>query len=94
MKGISRKEFIQHSSVAALIAVTGFSFGEKKKMPPLAFSTIATPGWTLQESISYAGDHGFKGIEIRGVHGEMDLLKVDVFSSSEERKKILQLLKK
>jgi sugar phosphate isomerase/epimerase len=40
---------------------------------PLAFSTLGCPKWTWPEILDFAAQHGFSGIELRGLLGEMNL---------------------
>lgn len=40
---------------------------------PLAFSTLACPGWDLPQILTFARDHGFAAVELRGLQGNMDL---------------------
>ena len=42
----------------------------------LGFSTLGCPGWPYETIVTNAREYGFDGFEIRGVMGEMDLLKV------------------
>lgn len=60
--------------------MTGSSFILKKKNPLLGFSTIACPDWTFAQIAEFAALHGYTGIEVRGLHQEMDLPKCSEFS--------------
>ena len=42
----------------------------------LGFSTLGCPSWPYPTIVDRAREYGFDGFEIRGVMGEMDLLKV------------------
>ena len=42
----------------------------------LGFSTLGCPGWPYAAIVAKAREYGFDGFEIRGIMGEMDLLKV------------------
>ena len=42
----------------------------------LGFSTLGCPSWPYPTIVARAREYGFDGFEIRGVMGEMDLLKV------------------
>lgn len=74
-------------------AVTGSSFILKKAKPRLAFSTIACPDWTFPQIVDFAALHDFDGIEMRGLHGELDLTKCKEFSSLQDIKTTLSLMK-
>lgn len=39
----------------------------------IGFSTLACPGWDLQSVVAAAAEHGFDGVELRGLGGELDL---------------------
>jgi sugar phosphate isomerase/epimerase len=80
MRPASRKEFLQTSAVLLAAAVTGTSFDVKKKKPLLAFSTLGCPDWTFKQITDFAVQHGYKGIEIRGIQRELDLTKRNEFT--------------
>ncbi|WP_121356563.1 sugar phosphate isomerase/epimerase family protein [Flavisolibacter nicotianae] len=94
MNPISRKQFLQNSSffLAALAAgpVLGFS---RKPEPVLAFSTLGCPDWSFQQITDFAAQHGYKGIEVRGIRRQMDLPLCEEFRSEEARKKTLAIMK-
>lgn len=46
---------------------------------PLAFTTLACPGWSWEQIVQKAVDYGYQGLELRGVEGEMDLPKAAPF---------------
>jgi sugar phosphate isomerase/epimerase len=89
----TRKEFLQTSAVLLAAILTGSSFDYKKKKPLLAFSTLGCPDWTFEQIVNFAVQHGYKGIEVRGIQRQMDLPKCNEFSSEENRKKTLALMK-
>ncbi len=43
------------------------------------FSTLGCPAWSFDEILSRAKAYGFSGFEVRGIQGEMDLLKIPEF---------------
>ena len=45
----------------------------------LSFSTLGCPAWSYQDILRRAAEYGFNGIAIRGLNGELDLVKVDEF---------------
>ena len=45
-------------------------------MMKLGFSTLGCPDWPYATIVAKAREYGFDGFEIRGLMGEMDLLKV------------------
>ena len=49
---------------------------------PLAFSTLACPDWSWEQTVQKAVEYGYQGIELRGVEGEMDLTKAAPFTGS------------
>ncbi len=93
MSQSTRKEFIQTSAVLLAALLTGSSFDFKKKKPLLAFSTLGCPDWTFEQIVNFAVQHGYKGIEVRGIQREMDLPKCKEFNSEENRMKTLDLMK-
>src|SRR5262249_26952687 len=42
----------------------------------LSFSTLGCPAWSYQDIVRRAAEYGFDGITIRGLNGELDLVKV------------------
>ena len=89
----TRKEFLQTSAVLLAAILTGSSFDFKKYKPLLSFSTLGCPDWTFQQITSFAVQHGYKGIEVRGIQRQMDLTKCPEFSTEENRKATLALMK-
>ncbi|MCL2833552.1 MAG: sugar phosphate isomerase/epimerase [Treponema sp.] len=49
----------------------------------LAFSTLGCPDWTFAQILENGQKMGFKGIEIRGIEGEMDVAKIKYFQPSQ-----------
>ena len=45
-------------------------------MMKLGFTTLGCPDWPYATILARAQEYGFDGFEIRGMMGEMDLLKV------------------
>jgi sugar phosphate isomerase/epimerase len=48
----------------------------------LAFSTLGCPGWSWTHILQNADRLGYRGLELRGVAGEMDLPKVPEFQGT------------
>ena len=92
MRQSTRKEFLQTSAVLMAAALAGSSFDIKKKNPLLSFSTLGCPDWTFQQIVDFAVQHGYKGIEVRGIQRQMDLAKCDIFNT-ENIQATLQLMK-
>ncbi|MGV3657702.1 MAG: sugar phosphate isomerase/epimerase family protein, partial [Chitinophagaceae bacterium] len=69
------------------------SFNYKKKNILLSFSTLGCPDWTLQQIVDFAVQHGYKGIEVRGLQRQMDLTKCPEFATEDARRKTMQLMK-
>lgn len=81
----SRREFLTTSSVLLggllylpAYAKTGYS-------PKLSFSTLGCPDWNFDKITAFAAEHDYKGLEIRGIQRELDLVKSPVFSSASAR---------
>ena len=83
MPQTTRKEFLQTSAVLLATIFTGTSFDFKKNKPLLSFSTLGCPDWTFQQIASFAVQHGYKGIEVRGIQRQLDLTKCPEFSTEE-----------
>jgi sugar phosphate isomerase/epimerase len=93
MNPVTRKEFIQTSALALVGLVTGSSFDLRKKDPLLSFSTLGCPDWTFQQITDFAVQHGYKGIELRGIQRQMDLTLCPEFKTEENRKATMVLMK-
>lgn len=79
---VNRRNFIRQSSALAGGVLLGVSsMAQGKKAPNLSFSTLGCPKWTLPQILEFGAGHGYSGIEIRGILGEMNLLKRPEFSS-------------
>ncbi|MDQ3279723.1 MAG: sugar phosphate isomerase/epimerase [Bacteroidota bacterium] len=93
MTPYSRKEFL-HITGAAL-AASAFSpltaFGKKKHL--LSFSTLGCPDWTFQQITDFAAQHGYRGIEVRGLLRQMDLPQCPEFNTPENRKATMAKMK-
>jgi sugar phosphate isomerase/epimerase len=93
MKPISRKKFVQTSALLLAALAGGSAFAAKGKEPRLSFSTLGCPDWTFEQIVRFAAQHGYKGLEIRGIQRQMDLPLVPEFSTIEARKKTLAMMK-
>src|SRR5215469_18127903 len=79
----NRREFLKVSSAAlGATALSPILFAETKPSRiPIAFSTLGCPAWDWPKILSFAHDHGFSAIELRGLQGSMDLPSNPIFSS-------------
>lgn len=93
MAPVSRKEFLQTSALLFASLVAGSSFGFAQRKPLLSFSTLGCPDWTFEQITSFAAQHGYKGLEIRGLQRQMDLTLCPEFNSEKARKRTLALMK-
>jgi sugar phosphate isomerase/epimerase len=89
----SRRQFLQSSAVLVTAAMIGSSFDLKKKDLPLAFSTLGCPDWTFQQITDFAVQHGYTGIEIRGIQRQLDLGKCNEFSSAANIAATMKMMK-
>ncbi|MEQ1586159.1 MAG: sugar phosphate isomerase/epimerase family protein [Cyclobacteriaceae bacterium] len=76
----SRRDFLQTSAALITASLGASAFVFKKKTPRLAFSTLGCPDWSLKQIVDFAAQHGFKGIEVRGILRQMDLPQCKEFS--------------
>ncbi|MEY4929634.1 MAG: hypothetical protein RI909_358 [Bacteroidota bacterium] len=77
----SRRDFLQTTAALITASLGASAFVAKGKTPPLAFSTLGCPDWSLAQIVSFGAKHGFKGIEVRGLMRQMDLPKCSEFST-------------
>ena len=78
----NRRDFVKTSAVAVgALALPLRAFAEEKPSRiPIAFSTLGCPAWDWSKIISFAHDHGFSAVELRGLQGNMDLPSSPVFA--------------
>lgn len=93
MTPVTRKEFLRTSSLLVAAWATGSAFTFRQKSPLLSFSTLGCPDWTFQQITDFAAQHGYKGIEVRGLQRQMDITQSPEFSTAEARKKTMRLMK-
>ena len=73
----SRREFVKMASSAMLMPL--LSKKEKPKLR-LAFSTLGCPKWDFEKILDFASQHGFAGVELRGLEGNLDLPSHPIFA--------------
>ena len=93
MYHFTRRKFLKSSAVLLAASFTATSFDVKKNEPLLAFSTLGCPDWNFKKITDFAVQHGYKGIELRGMQRQMDLTKCNEFSSRENIKTTLAIMK-
>src|SRR5215472_6033164 len=79
----NRREFLRATSAAiGAAALSPILRAETKPSRiPIAFSTLGCPTWDWEKILSFAHDHGFSAIELRGLQGSMDLPSSSIFSA-------------
>jgi len=93
MRHTSRKEFLQTSAVLLATAFAGSAFEFKKEKIPLSFSTLGCPDWDFKKITDYARQHGYTGIELRGLKREINLTKCPEFSNTKNIEATLKVMK-
>jgi sugar phosphate isomerase/epimerase len=83
MNNFNRRDFLK-SSIALLPIplIANNSYNIKTAHPLLSFSTLGCPDWSFDEIVNFASQHGYNGIEFRGLKREIDLTKVAEFSAA------------
>jgi sugar phosphate isomerase/epimerase len=83
-----RKFFAGIGAVAAaakfgpfVMAAADAPSGAQERLP-IGFSTLGCPGWNWNKILDFAQQHGFTGVELRGIQGNMDLPACAEFSAS------------
>jgi sugar phosphate isomerase/epimerase len=82
MKLQTRRAFLETSAGLIALAALNPLFKENKKTEKLAFSTLGCPDWSLKQIVDCSVENGYKGFEIRGLAGEMDLPKCAEFNKT------------
>jgi len=93
MQKTTRRKFLQSSAVLTASAIIGSSFSFKKQKPLLSFSTLGCPDWPFDKIISFASQHNYDGIELRGLLREMFLPKCPQFADATSIASTMQLMK-
>jgi len=77
---ITRRQFAKGLSLA--VAATALPASGAAERLPIAFSTLACPGWEWSKVLDYAASHNFAAIELRGLERNLDLPSHAVFRPS------------
>jgi sugar phosphate isomerase/epimerase len=88
-----RRSFIKTTTGLLAAGMIGFGFSAKKKELFLSFSTLGCPDWPLDKILLFAKEYQYKGIEIRGIQRELNLVKCNAFNSPEKIKASKKLAK-
>jgi len=91
---VTRKKFL-HTSALFLAALAAGSnvLATRRKAPLLSFSTLGCPDWTFEQITNFAVQHGYKGLEIRGLQRQMDLSQCPEFNTEDARRRTIALMK-
>lgn len=60
----------------------------------ISFSTLACPKWSFNKIVDEAQKNGYDGIEIRGIEGKMNLIKIEPFLPENLQNTLLLLQEK
>jgi len=93
MRHTTRKEFLQTSALLLGAAIAKTPFDGKKDKMPLAFSTIGCPDWDFKKITDFARQHGYTGIELRGLKREINLPKCPEFNNTKNIEATLRIMK-
>jgi sugar phosphate isomerase/epimerase len=93
MTPVTRKDFLQLATFTLAALACGDALAAPRKAPLLAFSTLGCPDWTFEQIATFAQQHGYKGLEIRGLQRQMDLPQCPEFNTEEARKRTLAIMK-
>jgi len=88
----TRREFLQTSAMFLATAFVENSFVFKKHTPLLSFSTLGCPDWTFRQIADFAAQHSYRGIEVRGIQGQLDLIKCNEFTTTQNRLATLKIM--
>ena len=78
----TRRAFLETSVGFIALAALNPLFKENKRSEKLAFSTLGCPDWSLKQIVDCSVKNNYKGFEIRGLAGEMDLPKCPEFNKT------------
>jgi len=83
MRTITRRSALKTTLASLTTALMTPAFGSSAAAPRFSFSTLGCPKWPLATILKTAVDGGYKGVEFRGLMGELDLTKSPDFSTAE-----------
>lgn len=78
----TRRAFLETSAGLMGLAALNPLLKGNKRSEKLAFSTLGCPDWSLKQIVDCSVENDYKGFEIRGLAGEMDLPKCPEFSKT------------
>ena len=78
----TRRAFLETSVGFIALAALNPLFKENKRSEKLSFSTLGCPDWSLKQIVDCSVKNDYKGFEIRGLAGEMDLPKCPEFNKT------------
>lgn len=78
-----RSNFLKYGLLAGLGAILPPSAYAYTYRPKLSFSTLGCPTWSLEQIIDVAVVNNYRGIELRGIQGQMDLPLAPDFATDE-----------
>lgn len=81
MNSPNRRAFLKSSLGLAALALPEWPAFSAKAKPKFSFSTLGCPDWPLATILNTAAEHGYGGVELRGLQNEMDLTKCPEFST-------------
>jgi sugar phosphate isomerase/epimerase len=93
MRRSNRREFLKASTGMLGLAYAGYPRPRAGTKPLLSFSTLGCPGWTYSAILDFAQDHGYDGIEIRGILGQLELPQCPEFIDKQHIVQSLQMAK-
>ncbi len=78
----TRREFVKTSAVVlgSIALPLRTVAAEQPSRIPIAFSTLGCPAWDWPKILTFAQDHGFSAVELRGLQGNMDLPSSPIFA--------------
>ena len=79
---VNRRYFISNTfkAITAVALIHNHDVLDKYR-PLLSFSTLGCPDWNFETILNFAVEHGYDGIEFRGILRQLDLTKCPEFSS-------------
>lgn len=85
---MNRRSFLIGSTFG-VGGMINLSIGSPQTSPLLSYSTLGCPKWNWDTILNYATKYGYQGVEIRGVLGQLDLVKCPEFVGATSRKESL-----
>lgn len=90
---MQRRTFLRGGSALLLSGLMAMDRPGVFAFPKMAFSTLGCPDWSFDQILAFAKQYRFSGLEIRGLHRQLDLTQCPEFSDAVAIQRSLRQMK-